>query len=86
MTAFYLSMDCENCEEEMFYGICMTTEEHMGLPSIPYDMASQTKFVCKRCDAQHFTGDFDDILVEGGADPGTLDDDDEEEDEEEDGD
>jgi hypothetical protein len=72
MNAFYLSMECENCEEEMFYGVCVTTEEHQGLPSIPYDMASQSKFVCKSCDAQHFTGDFDDIHVEGGVDPVSL--------------
>lgn len=89
MTAFYLSMDCQNCDEEILHGLCVTTMEHrdrLGNPSpvIPYDMASQTRFDCPRCGARNYTGDFDDIHVEGGTDPSDLDDEEEENDDDED--
>lgn len=83
MSTFYLSMDCENCEEEILYGPCGTTEEHRGLPVIPFDMASQSKFECERCNAKHFTGDFDDVHVDGGdPDPVVFDEDEDGEEEE----
>lgn len=68
MTVFYLSMDCQNgdCEEEILEGLCVTTIEHNGLPVIPYDIAAQTNFNCRKCGASNYTGDFDDIHVEVG--------------------
>lgn len=79
MLGFYLSMDCENCEEEILMGPCATTEERNGYPIIPFDFASQEKFVCPRCDARHYTGDFIDFVeMVGGRD--TSDDEDEDDD------
>jgi hypothetical protein len=59
---FYISMDCEHCDEEIFYGVCITTIEHNGRPVIPFDMAAQTRFVCNGpdgCGETTYTGDFD---------------------------
>lgn len=67
MLGFYLSMDCENCEEEMLMGPCGTTEERNGHPVIPFDFASQERFDCNNCGARHYTGDLNDlVMVEGG--------------------
>ncbi len=72
--AFYLVINCSNCDEGIYYGPCGTTLEHRGLPAIPFDMAAQTTFRCDRCEAENFTGDFE-VDVEGGIDPADLGDD-----------
>lgn len=71
---YYLVVDCGNCDEEIFYGPCGTTLEHRGLPVLPFDTAAQTNFVCDRCGADNYTGDFE-IETEGGTDPDDLDED-----------
>lgn len=76
-TAFYLLVECDTCEEDIHYGVCVTTMTHRGLPVIPYDMASQTSFVCPNCDATAWTGDFQDLVE---WEEGTLPKDDEDED------
>jgi hypothetical protein len=63
MTAFYFSIDCENCGEEIIDGLNVTTSEHNGRPVIPFDMASQSQFTCSDCGAVNYTGDFD-VIVE----------------------
>jgi len=60
---FYLSADCPDCGEEMFYGLCITTLEHDGRPVIQYDIAAQTTFTCEECGTNSYTGDFD-LLTE----------------------
>lgn len=78
MTAFYLSIDCDKCDEEILYGPCLTTLEHRGKPVIPFDIAAQSNFDCPRCGADNYTGDFE-VFCEGGEEP-----DDEDEDTDED--
>lgn len=56
---FYISMDCEHCDEEIFYGVCVTTIEHNGRPVIPFDIAAQTTFTCNGCGKDSYTGDFE---------------------------
>jgi len=70
---FYLSMECEGCDETVHTGPVMTLIERNGLPVIPYDIAAQESFYCDECGTDHHTGDFD-VRVEPG-------DEDEEEDE-----
>jgi len=72
VAAYYLVAECQNCDEEIFYGPCGTTLEHDGLPVVPYDVATQTNFTCDRCGADNYTGDFE-IFSEGGTDPDDLD-------------
>lgn len=72
--AYYLLMECRNCDEDIYYGLCVTTLEHQGRPVIPFDIAAQSSFSCGRCGAENYTGDFD-VFCEGGNEPGELDDD-----------
>jgi hypothetical protein len=72
--AYYLSADCGNCDEEIFYGVCVTLLEHNDLPVIPITTAEQTSFHCDRCGATNYTGDVD-LFTEGGTDPDDLADD-----------
>lgn len=65
MIRFYLSMECHECEEDMFLGPVGTTITHNGLPVLPYDFASQESFCCDNCGTEHILGDFD-YEVEGG--------------------
>lgn len=65
MHRFYLSMECHECEEDMFLGPAGTTITHNGLPVVPYDFASQESFHCDNCGTEHILGDFD-YLVEPG--------------------
>lgn len=58
-TAFYISIDCEHCDEEILYGLCVTTIEHNGRPVISFDVAAQTAFTCEECGKTTYTGDFD---------------------------
>jgi hypothetical protein len=57
--AFYLSLTCNRCDEEILYGPCITTIEHEGLAVIPYNMAAQSSFHCSGCGATNYTSDFD---------------------------
>jgi hypothetical protein len=41
---FYLSAECENCDEEIYYGPCATTLSHNGLMVISYDFAAPPGF------------------------------------------
>lgn len=66
--AFWLSMACENCDTDMYEGLTLTLDRHRGYPVIPFDIAAQTVFRCARCGASSYTGDFDDVHVEGGSD------------------
>jgi len=59
MHRFYLSMECQNCAEDMFLGPVATTITHNGLPVMPYDFASQESFTCDNCGTEHVLGDFD---------------------------
>jgi hypothetical protein len=59
--AFYLSVDCPECDEEVMWGPVATTIEYEGLPVLPFDMAGQTSFTCPDpdCGTTFYTGDFD---------------------------
>jgi len=78
---YYVSMECHNCDEEIYYGLCVTFDTHRDQPVIAYDVAAQTVFDCPRCDARNYTGDLD-VEVDGGIDPAALSDDNEEDDDE----
>lgn len=83
MLGFYLSMDCENCEEEMLMGPCATTIERDSLPVIPFDFASQEMFACDNCGARHYVGDLNEfVMAVGGRDVSKDDEDDDEDDDE----
>lgn len=72
MIRFYLSMECDKCEDDMFLGPVATTITHNGLPVMPYDFASQESFCCDNCGTEHILGDFD-YEVEGGDEDATND-------------
>jgi len=56
---FYLSVYCQECDEEILYGPCGTTIAHNDIPVIPFDMGAQTNFECDKCGANNYTGDFE---------------------------
>lgn len=56
---FYLSFDCPQCDDEILYGPCLTTEEHQGAPVIPFDIAAQTTVRCPKCRTESYTGDVE---------------------------
>lgn len=64
---YYLSIECRNCDNEIHYGVCVTTIEHNGLPVIAFDDGAQNSFKCDNCGATNYTGAFD-VDVEGGRD------------------
>lgn len=59
MHTYYISMECPNCDAEIFYGPCATLIEHKGLPVISADHASQERFDCTECDASVYVGGLD---------------------------
>ncbi len=79
--AYYLLLECEHCDADIHYGVCITLLEHNGLPVITADIGTQTCFDCDECGASNYTGDLD-VLVEGGRYPAKDDVDDEYDDEE----
>jgi hypothetical protein len=58
-------MECYNCDEEIYYGVCVSFLTHNGLPVIGFDTAAQTRFDCPHCDASNYTGELE-VFVEGG--------------------
>jgi hypothetical protein len=58
---FYLAIECDNCGEDIFYGVCGTTLVHNGLPVVPITMAEQVQFDCD-CGARIDTGELDYVL------------------------
>lgn len=64
--AFYLSMECKTCETDMYYGLVITTEEHQGMPVVPFDMAAQARFECGNCGGATEVGDYSDTVHEPG--------------------
>jgi hypothetical protein len=60
---FYMSILCDECNEDILMGPCLTTIERDGLPIIPFDFAAQETFTCD-CGAQYATGDFDYMSAE----------------------
>jgi hypothetical protein len=80
---FYFLLDCDNCEEEILHGRCITTlTAPDGNPVIPLSMTEQLEFECPKCGAESYTGDLD-IYTEGGE-PQTEEDEDEKDEEIED--
>lgn len=76
--AYYLLLQCEHCDAEIHYGVCVTMLEHRGLPVIPADNGAQTRFDCDECGASNYVGDLD-VFVEGGREPVDEDQDDDDE-------
>lgn len=69
MFSYYLLIECRHCDEEIYYGLCATTLEHLGRPVVPFDTASQTTFDCPSCNARNHVNDIDDVVeVEDGDD------------------
>lgn len=58
----YLSMECETCGEELFYGLVATTETRAGHPVYPFDVTSQIRIDCDNCGGITYTGDFDEMV------------------------
>lgn len=69
--AFYLSLTCETCGEDMYEGLVVTTLEHDGYPVIDLDLtASQIMFRCDNCGGVTWTGDYVDMTEhEPGEEP-----------------
>jgi predicted RNA-binding Zn-ribbon protein involved in translation (DUF1610 family) len=59
MFGYYLSADCPNCGDEIFYGVCATTLEYNDLPVIPVTSAEQKAFRCDNCETNIYTGEFE---------------------------
>lgn len=56
---FYLSLSCQECDNEVRYGPTLTLDTHRGLPVVPVEVVEQTNFVCDRCDTQNWTGEVE---------------------------
>lgn len=68
MNAFYVMVECPNCDEEVYTaGLVVTTLEHRGRPVISVDTVSQLGLDCEGCGARIYTGDVD-VEFEGGSD------------------
>jgi RNase P subunit RPR2 len=56
---FYLSFMCENCDEEIFYGVNRTYLEHQGLPVVSATIVEQISVDCDNCGHTTVTGELD---------------------------
>jgi hypothetical protein len=56
---YYLTLECENCDEEIVYGPCVTFIEHRGAAVIPVDSGAQARFDCEACGESTYTGDIE---------------------------
>lgn len=56
---YYLEWDCPSCDETNYYGICRTSLEHNGLPTIPFDVGACESYVCGKCGEGSYTGDLE---------------------------
>lgn len=65
---YYVLMECERCDAEIYYGVCVSLLEHNGLPVVMAGHASQTRFDCPKCGTANYVGDLD-VHVEGGTEP-----------------
>lgn len=64
--AFYLLIECPNCNEEFHHGLIVSTHEHNGRMAVPIDLMEQTEVECEHCDATIYFGELD-YEVEGAA-------------------
>ena len=65
---FFLLLDCENCDAEIFYGPCLTLIRHDGAPVVSVSMVEQMSVTCGECGATHYTGELDIMTEDGDTD------------------
>lgn len=60
---FYPTLNCAECDNEIYWGPCVTLiETDDGLPVIPLDIGAQ-QITCPDCGTNNYTGDVE-ILTE----------------------
>lgn len=57
--SFYFLIDCPKCDEDIYYGPCITLLEHNQRMVIPVDMVEQSRVDCEACGTTVFLGDLD---------------------------
>lgn len=55
---FYLSVMCQNCDEEIL-SLCRTYMDEKGIPVISVDMGTQQSYYCEACEHTTYAGDLD---------------------------
>ncbi len=70
--AFYLVATCGHCDEDIFYGLCVSALTHRGRPAVSVGMVEQIVMHCEACGAANYTGDVE-VHVEP-AEPTLLED------------
>jgi DNA-directed RNA polymerase subunit RPC12/RpoP len=63
--AYYVLVDCPECDAEIYYGPCLTLLEHNGRPVLSGSELEQTRVDCPDCDARIYYGELD-YMTEGG--------------------
>lgn len=67
--AYYATIDCETCDEEMEYGLCVETNTvrkgMISFPSISVHSLEQTRFDCENCGGVTYLGDIETYHEEG---------------------
>lgn len=56
---FYVQLECPECDETVYWGLCLTLIEHNGYPVVAYDTAAQEQFFCDNCSTTFYSGDFE---------------------------
>lgn len=57
--AFYLAVDCPQCDSVNYHGLCVTTLTHRGYPVVPLDVGMATSYDCAGCGAVICVDDLD---------------------------
>jgi hypothetical protein len=65
---FYVSLDCEGCQNQVYYGPVLTLDEHRELPVVDAHVATATNFTCDHCGVQNWTGELDVYSEDGDVD------------------
>lgn len=58
----YVSLECEGCDNTI-YQLNFVLDEHRGVPIVPADVATHTRFDCDNCGTPNWTGDLS-VLAE----------------------
>lgn len=56
---YYVMIQCENCDEEIYQGINRTYLEHEGLPVVSAAEGEQQSFYCDNCEHTTVCGELD---------------------------
>lgn len=56
---YYILLNCANCAEEIYYGLCRTYIEHNGHPVVTVGEGEQQSFECDKCGKKTYTGELE---------------------------